>query len=239
MGGSGYRSMGWPLTAVAVTLLSLVVHGLLRSSAGVRASFCRKCGEATGQARMVLFGRLSGVLLLGLVPAAAALAVGQRLSDLGLNFGRPGRVFGYGAALAAVLVAVNVLAGKNAAHLAAYPEIRLARWTPGLLAASASGWAAYLVAYEFLFRGFFLFSLAAAAGLGWAVAADTAVYALAHLPKGVRETLGAIPLGGVLCLVSFDVGNIWPAVLAHLGLALSGEWLSLARNPSMSVGWKK
>ncbi|MBM3311371.1 MAG: CPBP family intramembrane metalloprotease [Candidatus Aminicenantes bacterium] len=231
--------MDWPLVAAVVTVLVLVVQGLLASSASLRNSFERKWGEASGQFRTVLFRRLSGVLLYGAVPAAAALAAGQRLSDLGFNFARPGRVFLSGGALAAVLVAVNVLAGKGAAHLAAYPEIRLARWRPGHLAASAAGWTAYLVAYEFLFRGFFLFSLAAAVGLGWATAANTAVYALAHLPKGPRETLGAIPLGVVLCLVSFDVGNIGPAVLAHLALALSGEWLSLARNPTMSVGWKR
>jgi membrane protease YdiL (CAAX protease family) len=64
-------------------------------------------------------------------------------------------------------------------------------------------------------------------GLWSAIAVNTSIYALIHLPKGKRETIGAIPLGIVLCLITSYTGTIWAAFWIHCTLALTNEWFSI------------
>ena len=65
------------------------------------------------------------------------------------------------------------------------------------------GWAIYLFGYEFLFRGILLFPLAETVGVWPAIAVNIALYSATHIPKGLDETLGAIPLGLVLCWLTW------------------------------------
>lgn len=81
----------------------------------------------------------------------------------------------------------------------------------------------FLVAYEFFFRGFFLFVLIGAWGVYVAVTINLICYTLLHAGSGRKEFLGAPLLGFVLCFVTIESGSIWPAAALHLLLALSYE----------------
>jgi membrane protease YdiL (CAAX protease family) len=67
----------------------------------------------------------------------------------------------------------------------------------------------------------------------WAIAINVALYALAHTPKGPRETLGSIPLGVVLCLATIDTGSIWAAFLIHVIMSQLNDYLAVRANPDM------
>ena len=95
------------------------------------------------------------------------------------------------------------------------------------------GWGLYLLAYEYLFRGILFFGVLPWLGLYATIALNTTIYALAHLPKGAKETIGAIPLGIVVCLITFETGNIWVAFLVHMILALSNDYIALYHHPDM------
>jgi len=60
-----------------------------------------------------------------------------------------------------------------------------------------------------------------------AFAINVIVYSFAHFPKNMRETLAALPFGGILCWACSYTENIWPAIIAHIVLALSNEWIAL------------
>jgi len=59
------------------------------------------------------------------------------------------------------------------------------------------------------------------------------LYATTHIPKGLRETLGALPLGLVLCLLTLTSGTIWIAFFVHLAMALTNSFAALKFHPDM------
>lgn len=93
--------------------------------------------------------------------------------------------------------------------------------------ASALSWIAYLFSYEVLFRGLLLFSAREAIGYWPAIILNTGIYSLVHYPKGIKETLGAVPFGIIICVLTFKTGNMLIAFFTHTILALSNEWLSI------------
>lgn len=187
------------------------------------------------QIKSVLAQRVGGFVLLGLAPLALALlAVPSALEPLG-----PGDVaqaagwVGFGA-IAVLPFLANASRAPNIQ--ATYPEIRAREWTPGLWAASAGSWGLFLLGYEYLFRGFLLFSLAHAFGTWPAIAAVTALYALAHLHKPAQETVGSL-LMGVLFGAMAIATKTWLAPFAlHWFIAMTSETLALRANPGMRFG---
>ena len=85
----------------------------------------------------------------------------------------------------------------------------------------------------FFFRGFLLFAC-----LPWgiwpAITVNVLVYALAHLPKGMREVWGAVPFGIYLCIVTLVHGSVWIAFALHMAIAVVNEIVSLNAHPEMT-----
>jgi len=105
--------------------------------------------------------------------------------------------------LATILIPLGAINAKGKEHLAMYPQVRMVKW--GL----------YLLGYEFLFRGILFLGLLPFVGLYPAVFINTILYAGAHLYKGKKETLGSIPLGIILCLITAQTETIWTAFAVH------------------------
>jgi membrane protease YdiL (CAAX protease family) len=135
--------------------------------------------------------------------------------------------------LSIVIIPMNYYNSKNLENLEQYPQIRNSEWTFPLLLLSAISWIAYLFAYEFMFRGFLLFSSLPLLGLWPSILLNTAIYSLVHIPKGNKETLGAIPFGILISYLAIETGTFWIAFFAHVILALSNEWFSLRTHPEM------
>ena len=95
------------------------------------------------------------------------------------------------------------------------------------------GWIAYLTGYEILFRGVMLFPLVDAIGVWPTIAINTAMYSATHVPKGMDEAIGAIPLGIVLCFITLMTGTLWVAIVAHILMALANSFSSVYHNPEM------
>jgi membrane protease YdiL (CAAX protease family) len=82
---------------------------------------------------------------------------------------------------------------------------------------------AYMIMYEVLMRGVFLYALADQFHIILAVAINTLLYAAMHLTKNLKEALLCIPLGIFLCWLTLYTGSIWPAAFFHLIFAVSFE----------------
>jgi membrane protease YdiL (CAAX protease family) len=82
----------------------------------------------------------------------------------------------------------------------------------------------FLIAYEFWFRGIFLHDLLYAFSAPVAIGINVFLYALIHYFAGPKEALSSILFGVILCLITIDIGAVWPAVLTHLSLSMSFEY---------------
>ena len=172
--------------------------------------------------------RMAGFLCYGICPAIVVAFLGMDWKEVGASFQVNSTDLLWVLGIGALTLIFNWFVTQTPANLAVYPMIRRpAPWSRGLLFRSALSWTAYLLAYEFMFRGFLLFTTARELGVVTAVVINISLYVLAHIHKGLVESLGSILMGFLLCHICLEAGNMWPAVIVHVMLGLGNEWLSL------------
>jgi membrane protease YdiL (CAAX protease family) len=138
-------------------------------------------------------------------------------------------------ALIAAILLVTYFNAPRESNLAMYPQIRKRQWSASIVFGSGITWVVYLFAYEFLFRGILLFSSLASLDQVTSITLNVCIYALFHIPKGMKETLASIPFGIILCLLTIRSGSFYLAFLLHSLLALSNEWFSIYYHPDISL----
>lgn len=182
----------------------------------------------------VFFQKLTGFFLMGILPYISVLIF---LPDTPFHYGLVSELHAgdylYILVPSAILIVLNYFFAGKPENLQQYPQMRIETWTPTILSLNAFGWAVYLLGYEYLFRGVFFFGILPIVGFYQAIAINTIVYSLAHLSKGPKETLGSIPLGILMCIISFKTGSIWASFLIHLAMAWSNEYFALYHHPDM------
>ena len=190
-----------------------------------------------GSVKNVLFTKYWGLFAMGIVPAIITLILMPQyaLADYGLTYNSDTTMTSIVAILilAALTMPLAFLSSKKPSHQLNYPQIREKNWTRSLVLKNSLGWSAYLLGYEFLFRGILLFPLVDALGVWPAVAINTAMYSATHIPKGLDETIGAVFLGIVLCLITLLTGTLWVAIVVHITMALTNSFSSIYHNPEM------
>jgi membrane protease YdiL (CAAX protease family) len=217
--------------AVACTAIGFIAYHFIAESRKIQASDSEEIGI-----QKIFFKRWTGVVCLGVLPAIVTLTFTEySLIDLGLGFQNFGTSVIWILGLSSVAVLVNSINSIKQDNLAMYPEVRAKNWSKALVFNSAFTWTAYLFAYEFLFRGILWFCTAPVIGFIPAIVLNCAFYALVHVPKGKKETIGAIPLGIILCILTDLTGTFWIAFVVHIALALSNEWFSLKHHPEMKI----
>ncbi len=217
--------------AIAVASFGFLLYHYVSISAAVRKFLKTEFGRT----RYVLFHRLTGCVIFGFLPLSIIIFSGTgNISDYGVAPANPESCLWIGI-LSVIIIPVNFFNSRTPGNLEMYPQIREKIWSVGILILSALSWIAYLLCYEFLFRGFLLFASIPLLGLWPSIVLNTSLYTLIHLPKGFKETIGAIPLGFLLCFLTVRTGSIWVAVFTHIIMALSNEWLSLYVHPHMVI----
>lgn len=195
----------------------------------------KSAAEEKGNVGEVLWSRAAGIVFFGLFPLiTAGLIFRFDLSAFGLNLTGLTDSLIWILGISAFSIPFSIISGRNRDLQKEYPAIRVKSWTLGLLVVSAVSWMGYLLAYEFLLRGFLLFSCLAAWGVLPAVVINLIVYALFHIHKGYKEMAGSFFLGCILCLVTIVTKTIWAAWALHVVLALSSEWAFIHFNPEMT-----
>jgi membrane protease YdiL (CAAX protease family) len=184
----------------------------------------------------VILQRAWGVLFLGIVPLSiVALWFKGNSSDYGLGFSFHQSPPGWSYAIIPLILIMEYINAPSPGNLALYPQIRVENWTRGMVLLNSISWVAFLMAYEFLFRGFLFFACLTIMDPWPAMILNVSFYAIAHLYQGPLETFGAIPLGFIFCYITLVTGNIWSAVVIHSVMALSNEWFSLRAHPHMKM----
>ncbi len=135
--------------------------------------------------------------------------------------------------LTPLIIVINFFSSRKQSNLKQYPQIRETHWTIKTFVVEYAGWAIYLLGYEYLFRGIFLFGAATLIGNAPAIALNASVYSLAHIPKGWEETLGALILGFFISYITLLTGTIWCALVLHILIAWSNSIFSFLAHPDI------
>ena len=172
--------------------------------------------------RTILTTRIYGFFCYGVIPFLIVAAWLQKSPlDFGLGFKYTPQIWYWMLGLCPVMILLAYLGNKSEVGTNMYPQIRIANWTPALVLYNAASWILYLTGYEFFFRGFLLFGPLFVMDAWSAVALNAVIYALMHLQKNMRETIGSVPFGAVLAIIALQTGSIWTGLVIHITLAIA------------------
>ena len=224
---------------VLMALISFIIFWFTYKSEKVKAYFFNKYEADKASEKFILFTKHFGGLVMGILPLVAALIAipGTSLSDFGLTFYSETALTTvvWILGLSALVIPLATISARKPKNLINYPQIRAKEWDRTLIIKNAFAWAVYLFGYELLFRGVFFFPLVETMGLWPAIAVNIALYSGTHIPKGLDETIGAIPLSVVLCILTLQTGTIWIAFFVHLAMAWTNSFTALRFHPEMKV----
>ena len=222
-----------PVSIAAASLAFLLYYFTVASNRFSR-HLKNKFTDTGASIRKILCQRLLGAILFGLIPVLIIILVYKRpLNQYGFAGDYIMKSFLWWIPMAALIVLISYYGARNKKNLEMYPQIRVEQWNTGLLIVSALSWVTYLAGYEFLFRGFLLFSCLETFGYWPAIIINICLYSLFHVHKGPREVFGSLFVGFLLCYLTLYLGSFWFAIFVHVTMALSNEWFSLGFQPEM------
>lgn len=222
---------------IILSIVFFIIYWFISKSEKIKASFFQKSEFDQASVAHITFVRIVGFVAMGVMPALISLALlpDYPLAYYGLTFIPETTFFSviWTVGLSFLVVPLAYISAQKPKNLVNYPQIRAKTWTKKIMVINAVGWALYLFGYEFLFRGILLFPLAEQLGVWTAIAINVAIYSATHIPKGLEETIGAIPLGLVLCLLTLASGTIWIAFLVHVAMAWTNSFTALKFHPDI------
>ncbi|WPP49837.1 CPBP family intramembrane glutamic endopeptidase [Catalinimonas niigatensis] len=222
--------------SISMVITGFITFWFIAESPKLKASFETKYPTEKATIVWVQFQKYTGVFFLGIIPLLISLLfLPYDLKDLGLSFQNTGMSMLWIIGLSCIIFPLNINAAKRPQNLSMYPMIRAKVWDSRLIIINALATISYLFAYELLFRGILLTACVDSLGVWPAIVINVALYSAVHLPKGPAETIGAIPFGLLICYITLTTGTIWVAVMIHIILSLSNDYLALYYNPEMQV----
>lgn len=229
---------------IILSLVFFVIYWFVAQSEKIKATFYANHDFDSASIKHIFFTKYFGFISMGVLPLIISLLFlkGSIPADYGLTILPETTIFSlvWTLGLCALVVPLAYISAKKPKNLVNYPQIRAKVWTKKTVFINALGWALYLFGYEMLFRGTLLFPLVDVIGVWPAIAVNIALYSATHIPKGLDETIGAVPLGLVLCILTLQSGTIWIAFLVHVALAWTNSFTALKFHPDIHfIGSKK
>ncbi len=158
--------------------------------------------------------RVEGILLLGVVPVLLVLFVHRRrLVDFGLGLPKL-RWFGFATLYLAVVHPINFLYASSPSILEDYPFYAPARdggiefWGYQALVA------VYMLAWEFLLRGYMLFGMRERLG-PFAILVQLLPFVILHFGYSTPELYFCVIDGLFLGAIAYISRSVWPVVFIH------------------------
>ncbi len=220
---------------ILCTLFFFALYWFVAQSQKIKNVFYSRYDFDKASYRHIIFTKFAGLVLMGVFPILTCLVFlkDYSLADYGLTFISSTTFFSVAwiIALCMLVIPLVYFSAKQEKNWVNYPQIRSKIWTKKMMIMNAVGWFVYLFGYEFLFRGVLLFPLADGLGVWPAIAINIALYSATHIPKGLDETIGAAPLGLVLCILTLMSGTIWIAFFVHVAMAWTNSFAALKYNP--------
>ncbi len=228
-------------SVVSIMMLTVcfVAFWFLSESENIHQQIGARRDRIAATIAKVIYQKSLGALLLGIIPFLVAVAfLPYSITEYGLGFQNTGTSMAWICGIAALVIPLNIRAAQRPDNLDYYPMMRAEKWTWRLVLLNTIATITYLFSYELLFRGILLTACVTTLGVWPGIAINIALYSTTHLPKGPAETIGAIPFGLLMCYITLTTGTIWVAVVAHVILSLSNDYLAVYYNPNMQFSRK-
>jgi membrane protease YdiL (CAAX protease family) len=218
-------------------LLLFYVYWLVFDSKKIKTYFHSNNDSKKASINHIFFTKVMGFIIMGVIPLIFSFFLFENpIIDLG--FVIPSHFISFSIRSIIIISLIAIILGffgsRQQKSLAVYPQIRINEWSVKSLFISLFGWVLYLFGYELLFRGFLLLPIADILGFWPAITISTILYSTTHLPKGIREALGAIPLGVLLGSVCLVADNFWIGFFVHIVMSWTVNLSSIYWNPEMS-----
>jgi len=224
---------------VVLGLIAFIIYWFTYQSKSVKAAFDKKYKNDSdlSSEKFIFFAKTLGGLVMGLFPLIVCLIIfpDTNLSDYGLIPDADHLPISliWLVGLALLMATLSHQGAKKPKHWETYPQMRCTVWDRRRKIKNGLAWTIYLFGYEVLFRGVMLFGLIDVIGFWPTVAINIAMYSGTHIPKGITETVGAIPLSILFCWISLQCGNMWPVAIAHVFMACSSYLTVVRKNPEL------
>jgi membrane protease YdiL (CAAX protease family) len=222
---------------ITLALLSFTLYWFIAHSEKIKSHFYSRYSFDTAAVKHIFFTKYIGFFSMGVLPFFVCLLYipNASFTYFGLTFRSDTALFSlmWITILSVIVVPMAYFSAQKPKNLENYPQIRAKIWTRKTVFINAFGWFIYLFGYELLFRGTLLFPLVESIGVWPAIAVNIALYSATHIPKGLEETIGAIPLGLVLCILTLLSGTIWIAFIVHVVMAWTNSFTALHFHPDI------
>lgn len=226
------------LLPVSLATITFIIYWFTAMSPKIKGRFLKNNDPDTSSVKSFLFNKAFGFFIMGVVPLVTCLIVfkGSTLASYGLVINPDSFLLTVVciAILSTIVIAIAILSARKKEYLVNYPQIRAGIWTKRTILATIAGWAIYLLGYETLFRGILLMPLAHHLGIWPAIIVNLSFYSATHIPKGLAEAVGAIPLGLVFCVLALITGTIWVAFFVHFAMAITNCLAAFKFHPDMT-----
>jgi len=221
------------IVALSLSLLGYISYYFIAFSDSATQANLKLFGLKNNELHQFVLQKTTGFIFMGIFP----LLFLTFFLDFPVKFGFGENIhlqtLYWVVGIALAIIPINFLIAGKAENLKQYPQIRISTWEKSTFALNFIGWAIYLLGYEYLFRGVLFLGSLPMLGLIPAIVLNVVIYSLAHLPKGMKETLGSIPVGLLICVITYKTGNIWASFFIHLTMAISNELFAFYRHPEM------
>ena len=174
-----------------------------------------------GQHRLqfMIINRLVSTVIFTTLPLLYLRAGGiAGLDKIGVHFNQLNTLWTTSLPACLIILAVLLLSHKFGILPA---QIRATRLPDGCAIWDVGSWILYVLAYEFIFRGFLLFISLELLPRQQAVLMNVFLYGILHFHKGITEVMLSLPFGLILCMMTLHTGSIWCAFLIHSTLAVT------------------
>jgi membrane protease YdiL (CAAX protease family) len=212
--------------AATVSTVALIVSHHHGNTGSYRRAFGGLIGGQMGEVAPYLYWFGASVALYLLLPLfAAALTPGLKVRQTGIGLGDWRTGLAATAAVLLVFLPIVFVASRMPAFAGHYPLCSGARKAWSLFLVYELAYAAYFVAWEYMYRGYLLFSLEKSMGK-MAVFAQMMPFAIIHFGKPEAETFGAIIAGIFLGLLALRTRSFWYGAIIHIAVAVTMDLLT-------------
>jgi membrane protease YdiL (CAAX protease family) len=212
--------------AATVSTAALIVSHHHGNTGTYRRAFGGLIRGEMGAVAPYLYWFSASVALYLLLPLiAAALTPGIKVRQTGIGLGDWRTGLAATAAVLLVFLPVVFVASRVPAFADHYPLCSGARNAWSLFLVYELAYAAYFIAWEYMYRGYLLFSLEQSMGK-MAVFAQMMPFAIIHFGKPEAETFGAIIAGIFLGLLALRTRSFWYGAIIHIAVAVTMDLLT-------------
>ena len=151
-----------------------------------------------------------------------------RLNDYGLRAGDYKTGLKYSSVFLCIMILIVWFVSARTDFIQTYPQLNDVKYSWGIFFLFEAGVLLYMIAWEFIWRGFMLFGLEEKFGY-YAVLMQMIPFLILHNGKPAAETFGAIIAGLALGILAMKTRSVLYCIITHAGVMFSIDLISTLR----------